>query len=131
MEQLLKDLLEFAIEKKASDIHFTCTNQLNIEFRTAFGLEKIIQDIWTPSFFEYLKFKSKMDITKPFLPQSGQFTIELNREYHCRFSVIINPNIQTGVLRIMNAQLNLSFDELCHDQSAISLNLVFINEVDF
>lgn len=57
MDDLLKDLIEYAIQKKASDIHFVLQNQkLQIKLRTQNEMLDVYQDIWQPAFFEYLKF---------------------------------------------------------------------------
>ncbi len=118
METLLKDLITFALEKRTTDIHFILVqNVLQIEFRTPYGLEKIHQDIWTSSFFEYLKFKSGFDLTNPFLPQSGQIYIDVNTI--CRFSIIVNQGIQTAVLRILNKSMHFTLNQLSHDSQAI------------
>ena len=120
MEQLLKDLIQFALNKRSTDIHFILSNhQLKITLRTPNGLESLIQDIWNESFFEYLKYKSHFDLTNPYLPQSGQFSIFLKKEIFCRFSLIVNQQLQTGVLRILNMNLDLKIDELCHDSEVI------------
>ena len=64
MEDLLQDLIAYAIEKKASDIHFVMQNQkLQIKLRTQNDMLDVYQDIWQPAFFEYLKFISRMDLT--------------------------------------------------------------------
>lgn len=119
MDTLLQDLIQFALEKKTTDIHFILMNHvLKIEFRTDHGLENILQDIWDETFFEYLKFVSGFDLTNPFLPQSGQFT--LNDDITCRFSIIINQDIQTGVLRILNQSTKYSLNQLTHDSDAIA-----------
>ena len=69
MDDLLKDLIEYAIQKKASDIHFVLQNQkLQIKLRTQNEMLDVYQDIWQPAFFEYLKFISRMDLTNPFVP---------------------------------------------------------------
>ena len=101
MDDLLKDLIEYAIDKKASDIHFVLHNQrLQIQLRTQNEMIDVYQDIWKPSFFEYLKFISQMDLTNPYTPQSGQFKVYLhNHDIFCRFSILHNHNIQTGVIR--------------------------------
>ncbi|MDD7281383.1 MAG: ATPase, T2SS/T4P/T4SS family [Erysipelotrichaceae bacterium] len=126
MEQLLKDLIQFALEKKCTDIHFVLKNHhLDITFRTEKGLETIIQDIWNENFFEYLKFKANFHLTNPFLPQSSQFEIN---SISCRFSVIINLSIQTGVLRILNQKQNLTIEQLCHDQKTIADFYSFVNK---
>lgn len=57
MDDLLQDLIAYAIEKKASDIHFVVQNQkLQIKLRTQNDMLDVYQDIWQPAFFEYLKF---------------------------------------------------------------------------
>lgn len=125
MEELLQSLLEFALRKRCSDIHFVLNDkQLHIEFRTPFGLETIYQDIWTSNFFEYLKFKSNLDLTNPYAPQSGQFIVN---DIPCRFSLIINQNIETGVLRILNANKQLKIEELCSDKEVIQCFKQFVH----
>ena len=45
MEDLLKDLIEYAIDKKASDIHFVLHNQrLQIQLRTQNEMIDVYQD---------------------------------------------------------------------------------------
>ena len=125
MEELLISLVEFALRKRCSDIHFTCMDDiLHIEFRTPFGLEKIYQDIWKPSFFAYLKFKANLDLTNPYAPQSGGF---ITKDIPCRFSVIINQTIETGVLRILSTNPSLMIDELCMDQTVLSIFHSFVH----
>lgn len=114
MEDLLLDLITYAIEKKASDIHFISSkNHLRIQLRCQNEMIDMYQDIWKPSFFEYLKFISKMDLTNPFIPQSGQFKVRyLGKDIFCRFSVIYNHKIQTGVLRILNNSSSIELENL-------------------
>lgn len=114
MEDLLKDLIEYAIDKKASDIHFVLHNQrLQIQLRTQNEMIDVYQDIWKPSFFEYLKFISQMDLTNPYTPQSGQFKVYLhNHDIFCRFSILHNHNIQTGVIRLLNTKQAIQLYEL-------------------
>ena len=55
MDDLLQDLIAYAIEKKASDIHFVVQNQkLQIKLRTQNDMLDVYQDIWQPAFLEYL-----------------------------------------------------------------------------
>ncbi len=114
MDDLLKDLIEYAIQKKASDIHFVLQNQkLQIKLRTQNEMLDVYQDIWQPAFFEYLKFISRMDLTNPFVPQSGQFKVLIhNHEVFCRFSMLFNQNVQTGVIRMLNTQQAIRLDQL-------------------
>lgn len=114
MDDLLRDLIEYAISKRASDIHFVLqNNRLQIQLRTQNEMVDVYQDIWQPSFFEYLKFISKMDLTNPYVPQSGQFKIQIhNHEVFCRFSVLQNKNIQTGVIRMLNTMHAIELKQL-------------------
>lgn len=114
MQKKLDHLISFAIAKHTSDIHFIQEKDtLQIQFRTENGMEDIYQDIWTKEFFEYLKFISKFDLTNPFIPQSGQFQIQnQDKPIFCRFSIIVNKDVQTGVLRILNTNLNLRIEDL-------------------
>ena len=121
MKEQLNLLLTYAMSKKTSDIHFYVDKgSLSIQFRTMKGLEKITQDIWKPPLFEYLKFISGFDLTNPFIPQSGKFSWQYkDQEIFCRFSVILNQSIQTGVLRILSAKLDIPIDDLTYDAYAI------------
>ena len=121
MKELLNQLLTFAYDQNASDIHFLLeNNQLSIQLRTMQGLQSINQDIWKPNLFEYLKFISGLDLTNPQLPQSGQFSwMHKDQEIYCRFSMIYNQNLQTGVLRMLGTKQDLQIEDLTYDQEAI------------
>lgn len=114
MDDLLQDLIAYAIEKKASDIHFVVQNQkLQIKLRTQNDMLDVYQDIWQPAFFEYLKFISRMDLTSPYVPQSGQFKILFhNHEIFCRFSMLNDHNVQTGVIRMLNTMHAIELNAL-------------------
>ena len=121
MKELLNQLLLYAYDQQASDIHFLLeNNKLSIQLRTMDGLESVNQDIWKPNLFEYLKFISGFDLTNPQLPQSGQFSwMHKNQEIFCRFSVIYNQNLQTGVLRMLRTKQDLQIEDLTYDEEAI------------
>lgn len=52
MDDLLRDLILYAIERKASDIHFVLQNQrLQIKLRSQNEMLDVYQDIWQPAFF--------------------------------------------------------------------------------
>lgn len=128
MKDLLDQLLDYALSIQASDIHFLLeSNHVSIQFRTMNGLHPIQQDIWNAAFFQYLKYISGFDLTNPNVPQSGQFAW---KNIFCRFSVIHNQSIQTGVLRLLSAKLDLRIDELCDDsQAQMCMNrLIHLNQ---
>ena len=83
------------------------------------GMVPIYQDLWSPAFFEYLKFHAHFDLTNPFIPQSGQFAY---RDFFCRFSCIVNHSIQTGVLRILQTQVQLRIDPQQNQSSFLLLS---------
>lgn len=114
MNDLLVNLIRMALLHKTSDIHFVlATSKLEIKLKTIDGIEKVHQDIWTCELFEYLKFISGFDLVNPFKPQSGRFSIEVdNKTLFCRFSVIFNNLIQTGVLRILQTNPSMKIQDL-------------------
>lgn len=121
MDELLRHLMMLALSKHASDIHFVVQkNRCQIQLRTSSQMELLYQDLWTPAFFEYLKFISGFDLTNPYMPQSGQFEFDHDGQMiFCRFSVIINGDLQTGVLRILNTHVSMSIDDLSQDKNHI------------
>lgn len=123
MEDLLVTLLQLAAEKHVSDIHFVWEKQrLSIEFRTMFGMQPLHQDIWNGEFFSYLKYRAKLDLTHPQKPQSGQFDIRLHDQtLYCRFSTILNQNMQTGVLRILHTEGVMTIDQLTDDPRPVRM----------
>ena len=60
-----------------------------------------------------MKFIAGFDLTNPLCPQSGQFSVQLDaKEIFCRFSVIVNQSIQTGVLRLLRTNPSMAIDQL-------------------
>lgn len=106
--------MHYALSRKASDIHLTIQDhQLFIQLRIEEKIVPLVQDIWDPKLFEYIKFLSGFDLTNPFLPQSGQFTWDTkDKKVFCRFSVIPNTELQTGVIRILNTGVNFEIEQL-------------------
>ncbi len=121
MEEMLLRLINMAINKHASDIHFqVLKHQLRIELRTSQGIKTVSQDIWKPAFFEFLKFYAQLDLTNPYIPQSGHFSIRIDDTcYYCRLSVIVNKGFQTGVIRIMNTNPSLTIHSLTTNREHI------------
>ena len=118
-QEHLHQLLEYASARKATDIHLTLIHDhLDIQFRIQEQMIPLIQDLWDQSIFEYLKYIAGMDLTNPFLPQSGQFTWTIQgKTIFCRFSTIRNQDLQTGVIRILNTHVNMTIDELTTKKS--------------
>lgn len=119
MKNKLISLVQLALAHESSDIHIILSDGiLDIQLRNPRGMEVIHHDIWTPELFEYMKFISGFDLTNPYCPQSGQFSLTINgKEIFCRFSVIVNNNIQTGVLRLLRTNVALKISDLTMNQS--------------
>ena len=80
-QENLHQLLEYASMRKATDIHLTLIHDhLEIQFRIREQIVPLIQDLWDQSIFEYLKYIAGMDLTNPFIPQSGQFAWKLRQD---------------------------------------------------
>ncbi len=59
MDDLLQDLIAYAMKKRQVTFIFVVQNQsLKIKLRTQNDMLDVYQDIWQPAFFEYLKFIS-------------------------------------------------------------------------
>ena len=118
MEELLNALIRLALEKHCSDIHFVLQQgQLKLSLRTPTGMEDVHQDLWNPGLFEYLKFRANLDLTNPFVPQSGQFDWSFKeRLIFCRFSVISNHKMETGVLRLLQTDVQMPIENLSNQE---------------
>ncbi|MBP3853376.1 MAG: Flp pilus assembly complex ATPase component TadA [Erysipelotrichaceae bacterium] len=114
MEELLSALIRLALQKRCTDIHFILQNgTLKIQMRTTEGMQPVNQDLWQAGLFEYIKFRANLDLTNPFVPQSGQFEWKQDdRILFCRFSVISNHKMETGVLRLLHTDIRMKIEEL-------------------
>lgn len=114
MQENLEQLLTYATQKNASDIHLTLhQHTLSIQLRIYEQMIPLVQDLWDESLFEYIKFISGFDLTNPYIPQNGQFSWKLGKQVlFCRFSLIPNKHLQTGVIRLLNTGLYLPIEKL-------------------
>lgn len=114
MHEKLDQLLAYALQRHATDIHMTLYDaKLSIRLRIHEQMFDLIQDIWDQNLFEYVKFIAGFDLTTPFLPQSGQFCWSYqNKPVFCRFSLISNSQLQTGVIRLLQTGLSLGIEDL-------------------
>lgn len=120
MEQLLALLVEYALKHQASDIHLILENRkLKLSLRTSDGFLPVIQDVFDERFLEYLKFCSGMNLTARFEPQSGSFqTLTRFGKISCRFSVLTNRDLVSGVIRILHSGKKLTIQELSSDRKS-------------
>lgn len=122
MKELCRILLEYALRKHATDIHFEAKeNTLDILLRTPHGLVKLDQDIFHLDFLEYLKFISGMDLCLPYKPQSGEFSYKLHQgQMDCRFSMMTTDQVKTGVIRLLHSSHHFALDDLSSASQAIA-----------
>lgn len=109
MEKRLKALLRLAIDKEATDIHFTRHyNEVKIEMRIHDKLLKVKSEYQDIRLLSYLQYFAGLDIGNLLKPQTGQFDYELDGHIlSLRYALISNLNFTNGVLRILNKKLKL------------------------
>lgn len=121
MHELALQLIIYALEHKASDIHFFKTNHsFSIQLRTIDGMQALHQDRWPSSILSYLKFIADFDLTSPKAPQSGSFSVRIDQDtIPCRLSVIHNQNMETAVLRLLSCRTDMKIEQLTSDKDAV------------
>jgi len=106
IDKFFEYLLEFAIGKNASDIHFeTLDDSLVIKYRIDGILLQFFKfDLdFYPIVSSVIKLLSKLDITQKRIPMNGRFTKEI-RSHKYDFRVSVMPTIcgESIVIRILN-----------------------------
>lgn len=103
-ENLISYLLQYAVKKRASDIHIRPMDQsINIAFR----IDGVMQPMFSlpPNLRRVvaaLKMKSEMDIAEQRLPQDGSFSANiLNTSYELRSSTVVVPYGENMVMRLL------------------------------
>lgn len=106
--QLLNQILEHAVNKNASDIHFEPYKNV---FRIRFRIDGILHELFKPEpilqerLIARLKIMANLDIAEKRLPQDGRFNIEVNKKaYDCRVSSCPTLFGEKVVVRILNPQ---------------------------
>lgn len=114
-------LVAFALRRQASDIHLElCGTKLTLSLRTPDGLQILDQDLFGPALFEHLRYISGMDLCAPGLPQSREFSLQINdQRVDCRFSVMKHDQAVSGVIRLLPYSSRFSLDQLCSSIAAI------------
>lgn len=104
-------ILQSAIEKKASDIHWEIfSNKLKIRFR----IDGVLVELESPSkniarsLINYIKILSKLDIDETHLPQDGSYVYTQSKgTYYFRVSSIPSVYGESLVMRLFNDTQNL------------------------
>ncbi len=129
MEKRFEEILAKAIKGKITDIHFKQVDKaVTISLRGIAGLVKVTGDENDLRLFNYLQYKSHLQLTST-SPQSGSFNYYFKGNYYdFRLAVITTNNTKTGVLRILNCHDGLSLDELTYDKEVQRRMLEYINK---
>lgn len=121
IEEKCFQLLERAIEKNSTDIHFTpVEDEYEIHFNRDLKLSKVgsLPPQLVDRMITFFKFQSSLDISEKRKPQSGSFHKEIQSEnYSFRVSTI--PSIhykESLVIRIQKHNRILPIDELCFEK---------------
>ena len=119
MEERFEQLLQLALEEKATDIHFNIIDdEITIALRGIRGLKSVPAERADINLFNYLQYQAHLDITSLSKPQSGAFSYYYRSVfYDFRLAVMSTSKRRNGVLRILNCHEGLSLDELTYDKA--------------
>lgn len=114
MREKLELLLKLAARYHATDVHFTVKQEtLKISVRGIRGIIELHEPTLDLSLFHYLKYLANLDLGNLAQPQSGNFQLSLqDKNLYFRFSLLMTPQLQTGVLRILNNHLLIDIHHL-------------------
>ena len=117
MQEKLLQLIDLALERQATDVHFTLQKgRLRVQLRGKCGMEEIHSAILDVGLFHYLKYIADLDLGNADQPQSGSFHLKYRgKPLSFRFSILSSYGMQTGVLRILNNHPMLTLQELSAD----------------
>ncbi len=109
MDKRLSSLLRLAIEKEATDIHFTKRHyDIRIEMRIQDRMYEVKSKSSDIRLLAYLQYLSGLDVGNILKPQTGQFEYEVDGSLlSLRYAVIANINVTNGVLRILNKEIKI------------------------
>ena len=117
-ERKLKSIILNALNQSTSDIHLTKNDQdIFMEYRSITGNLVAQQEKLSSAFFEYLKYRSRIDLLNLMKPQSSQFEVGLSEttiELRCAY--VRSRRVETIVLRIMNPPHLLTLPDLFIDK---------------
>lgn len=103
MEQCFEHLLQFALRRQTTDIHFSRKeNTFLVKMRTLKGMVSYPKNNQTKELVAYLKYLAGLDLTTV-KPQSGAFSyVYKGKTYFFRLAVIQSLQQESAVLRILN-----------------------------
>lgn len=120
MDEILAKILNYAIIKQISDIHFfQKREQVFMSWRTSEGLFKSDQSV-PESLLSYILYIAKLDISLRSKPQTGAFEhFYQNHCYSVRVAMMQSLNNISIVLRILNQYSFLNFSDLTDEQEVV------------
>lgn len=132
VEHFVQHLMQQAVQKKASDIHFeryeTC-------YRIRFRLDGLLHEIASPPLemadriTAYLKNKANLDTAERRVPQDGRFKLVDIKNLDCRISTCPTVNGEKVVIRLLHAsELQRDISELGFNNRQKSLFLKALNQ---
>lgn len=116
------NLLHLAMNKNASDIHFSKDNtKIHATLRGKNGLEKISSDYISIELFQYLKYIANLDLNYGMSCNSTSFQFPYEgKMLQFRFSLISTIQKETGVLRILSNHKPLLINDLSDDKNTLN-----------
>ena len=105
MDELFEKILNHAINYKTSDIHILMKQKCSVSFRQHGDL--VLYDTFEShiglKLFNYIRFKSNIDINYRLRPQTGHLNyIYQNQIYYLRISSLPGRELDSIVIRILN-----------------------------
>lgn len=125
VEDRLQHWIELAISHSATDIHCHFNDKAStLQLRTVNGLQTFASVVEDLLVYQYLKYKSNLDLSISMTPQTGTFEyIYQNKVWYCRFSAMETLSAKSGVLRILNlSPIQRLFDITQDDQLSLVIN---------
>lgn len=115
MDELFEKILNHAINYKTSDIHILMKQKCSVSFRQHGDL--VLYDTFEShiglKLFNYIRFKSNIDINYRLRPQTGHLNyIYQNQIYYLRISSLPGRELDSIVIRILNNHQQIALDKL-------------------
>lgn len=115
MEELFDKIINRALKKKATDIHFVLKEKLVIKMRVLGDLVNYdtMDREEGQKLMNFMKYQAKINTNYRLQPQTGQFTLFQNqKEYFLRISYLPSLEFESIVVRILNNHDPLAIEEL-------------------
>lgn len=116
MEQQLERLIDYALHHHVTDLHFQCReDSVRMQMRKNGSLLDCDDFVCDYRLFRYLQYRSNMELSAVSTPQTGRFEFCVrDKRLSLRFAVIQSFQMISGVLRILNAENQLTMESLFH-----------------